>query len=66
MRETLREEPVITAGVIQTAIVTIVNLLVAFGVLAIDDTQMSAINASLAAILPIVFAIFVRRTVSPS
>jgi len=61
----MSNEPVITAGVIQTALVAIVNVLVAFNVLSIDDSQMSAINASLAAVLPILFALVVRQKVTP-
>lgn len=61
----MSNEPVITAAAIQTAIVTIINLLVAFNVLSIDDSQMSAINASLAAVLPILFALVVRQKVTP-
>lgn len=59
-------EPVITWAAIQSAIVTVLNLLVAFKVLDIDDSQMSAINASLAAILPLLFAVVVRRNVTPT
>lgn len=59
-------EPVITWAAIQSAIVTVLNLLVAFKVLDIDDSQMSAINASLAAILPLLFAVIVRNRVSPA
>lgn len=61
----MSNEPVLTAGVIQTAFVAIINLLVAFNVLSIDDSQMSAINASLAAVLPILFALVVRQKVTP-
>jgi hypothetical protein len=63
----MNREPVLTAAAVQTAIVAIVNLLDQLNVFQLDDAQMGAINATLAAVLPLLFAvIYTRGKVTPA
>ena len=63
----MNREPVLTAAAVQTAVVALVNLLNTLRVFQLDDTQMGAINASLAAILPLLFAVlYTRGKVTPA
>lgn len=62
----MTREPVVTAAAIQAAIVAIINVARAFGLVAVTDEQMSTVNASLAVVLPLLFAVLVRQAVLPT
>jgi len=62
----MTREPVVTAAAIQAALVAILNVARAFGWVTVTDEQMSTVNASLAVVLPLLFAVIVRNTVLPT
>ena len=62
----MRNEPVITWAAIQAAIVAVINVADSFGWVSITPEQLSTLNASLAVVLPLLFALVVRSKVSPS
>lgn len=62
----MTRETVLTAAVAQAALIAAVNLAKAFGLFAPTDEQMTALNAFLGIVLPVLFGLFVRGTVTPT
>lgn len=62
----MAREPVITAAAIQAALVALLNVARDFGWVSVTNKQMSTLNASLAVVLPLVFAVLVRQRVLPT
>lgn len=59
------QEPVITAGLIQTAIMATVNIVVVLNIVTLTSEQLGVINASLGSILALLLAVWARGRVSP-
>lgn len=63
-RDTIKQQPVMSAAAIQAAVVAGINLVAAFGVVTVTAEQMAAINGFLAITLPLAFGLFVRGRVT--
>lgn len=61
----MSREKVLTAAVAQAAIIAAINLAKAFGLFEPTDEQMTALNAFLGIVLPVLFGLFVRQGVTP-
>lgn len=57
IKSVVRSEPVVTAGVIVSALGAVINVLNAFGVTTIADAQVEAINAAIVAMWPMLLII---------
>jgi len=53
----MSKEPVLTAGVVVGAILSVVTALIAFGVVDWSEQQVSALEAALVSIVPIVLSV---------
>ena len=58
-------EPVLTAGLIQAAIMGAINIVVALNIVTLTTDQLGVINASLGSILAVLLAVWARGRVSP-
>ena len=64
--ERIKNNPAVTASAIVALVETGLVMLVALGVVNLDDTQMVAIMAFVAAFIPVVAGIVVREQVVPT
>lgn len=63
-RDTIKQQPVMSAAALQAAIVAGINLIAAFGLVTVTADQMAAINGFLAITMPLVFGMIVKGRVT--